>query len=141
MILDSQALLDYLIYTGLDLTIQSGDHVLSPALSIIDIARELQDATPADVTFVILPGWRMEEIAASLTTSCRGCTSEAFIHAPQTPPQVLASISPSSLEGFFLPNTYILPSTTTIDQLLDTIARTFASHITDEMRAALPIMA
>ena len=45
IILDSHALLDYLIYTGLDLTIQSGEYVLSPALSIIDIARELQDAT------------------------------------------------------------------------------------------------
>lgn len=137
MILDSQALLDYLIYTGLDLTIQSGDHVLGPALSIIDIARELQDATPADITFVILPGWRKEEIAASLPTSGLDISPEVFIRAAaaQTPPQVLASISPSSMEGFFLPDTYILPRTTTIDQLLDTIARNFAVHITDELHA------
>ena len=135
MILDSQALLDYLIYTGLDLTIQSGEYVLSPALSIIDIARELQDATPADITFVILPGWRMEEIAASLPTSGLDISPEAFLSAAQTPPQVLASISPSTMEGFFLPDSYILPRTTTIDQFLDTIARNFAVHITDEMRA------
>ena len=135
MILDSQALLDYLIYTGLDLTIQSGDYVLSPALSIIDIARELQDATPADITFVILPGWRMEQIAASLPTSGLDISPEAFLSTSQTPPQVLASISTSSMEGFFLPDSYILPRTTTIDQLLDTIARNFTVHITDEIRA------
>ncbi|MDP1779529.1 MAG: endolytic transglycosylase MltG, partial [Anaerolineales bacterium] len=135
MILDSQVLLDYLIYTGLDLTIQSGDYVLSPALSIIDIARELQDATPADITFVILPGWRMEEIAASLPTSGLDISPEAFISASQTPPQVLGFASPSTMEGFFLPDTYILPRTTMIDQFLDTIARNFAVHITDEMRS------
>lgn len=135
LILDSQALLDYLIYTGLDLTIQSGEYVFSPALSMIDIARELQDATPADITFVILPGWRMEEIAASLPTSGLDISPEAFISTSQTPPQVLASISPSSMEGFFLPDSYILLRTTTIDQLLDTIARNFAIHITAEMRA------
>jgi UPF0755 protein len=39
------------------------------------------------------------------------------------------------MEGFFLPDIYILPRTTMIDQFLDTIARNFAIHITDEMRA------
>ncbi len=36
---------------------------------IWEVARELQDATPEEMTFVVLPGWRMEEIAASLPTS------------------------------------------------------------------------
>lgn len=135
IILDSQALLDYLIYTGLDLTIQSGDYILSPAHSMIDIARELQDATPEDITFVVLPGWRMEEIAASLPTSGLDISPEAFISAVQTPPQVLAFAAPLSMEGFFLPDAYILPRAATMDQLLDTIARNFTAHITDEMRA------
>lgn len=131
---DSQVLLDYLIYTGLDLTIQSGEYLLSPALSIIDTARELQDATPADITFVIIPGWRMEEIAASLPTSGLDISPETFLAAVQTPPQVLSFASPATMEGFFLPDAYILPRATTIDQLLDTIARNFALRITDEMR-------
>ncbi|MHB8779434.1 MAG: endolytic transglycosylase MltG [Anaerolineales bacterium] len=135
IILDSQALLDYLIYTGLDLTIQSGDYVLSPALSMIDIARELQDATPEDITFVVLPGWRMEEIAASLPTSGLDISPEAFISAVRTPPQVLAFAAPLTMEGFFLPDAYILPRATTMDQFLDTIARNFTAHITGEMRA------
>ena len=136
IILDSQALLDYLIYTGLDLTIQSGDYVLSPALSMIDIARELQDATPEDITFVVLPGWRMEEIAASLPTSGLDISPEAFLTAAQIPPQVLDPVSASSMEGFFYPDTYILLRETTVDQLLDTIARNFTAHLTTDMQTA-----
>ena len=135
IIADAQAFYDYVVYTGLDLTIQAGDYTLSPALSIIDITRELQDSTPEDINFVILSGWRMEEIAASLPTSGLDISPEAFLAAAQTPPQVLALPSSSTMEGFFFPDSYILPRSTTVDQLLETIARNFALHITDDMRA------
>jgi len=126
-------LYDYLIYTGLDITIQAGEYSLSPALSIIDIARELQDSTPADITFVVFPGWRLEEVAASLPTSGLDISSETFLAAAQTPPQVLAFASPATMEGFFLPDSYILPRSTTVNQLLETIARNFALHISNDM--------
>ncbi len=135
IIADQQAFYDYVVYTGLDLTIQAGEYTLSSALSMIDIARELQDATPADITFVILSGWRMEEIAASLPTSGLDISPQAFLAAAETPPQVLALSSPSTMEGFFFPDSYILPRSTTVDQLLEAFARNFILHITDEMRA------
>jgi UPF0755 protein len=77
----------------------------------------------------------MEEIAASLPTSGLDISPEAFLFAAQTPPQVLSLPSSSTMEGFFFPDSYILPRTTTADQLLDTIARNFAFHISDDMRA------
>ena len=135
IIVNAQAFYDYVVYTGLDLTIQAGDYTLNPALSIIDITRALQDSTPEDINFVILSGWRMEEIAASLPTSGLDISLEAFIAAAQTPPQVLALPSSSTMEGFFLPDSYILPRSTTVDQLLEAIARNFALHISDDMRA------
>lgn len=138
IIADAQAFYDYVVYTGLDLTIQAGEYTLSPALSIIDITRELQDSTPEDITFVILSGWRMEEIAASLPTSGLDISPKAFLRAAaaQTPPEVLDFMPASaSMEGFFLPDSYILPRSTPVDQLLETIARNFALHITDDMRA------
>ena len=144
IIASAQAFYDYLVYTGLDLSIQSGDYKLSPAFSIIDIAHQLQDATPADITLTILPGWRMEEIAASLPTSGLDISPEEFMRAAQTPPQVLntstglsASFMPASasMEGFFLPDSYIVPRTTTTNELLDSIARNFVLHITDDLRA------
>ncbi len=135
LIVSAQVFYDYVVYTGLDRTIQSGDYTLSPALSIIDLARELQDSTPEDVTFVILPGWRMEEIAASLPTSGLEISPEAFIAAAQTPPQVLDISSSTTMEGFFYPDSYLVPRSATVDQLLDLIARNFVLHITDDMRA------
>jgi UPF0755 protein len=136
LISDAQVFYDYVVYTGLDLTIQSGDYELSPALSIIDIARELQDSTPEDITLTILSGWRMEEIAASLPTSGLDISPEAFLAAAQTPPQVLDFVPASaSMEGFFLPDSYLLPRSTTADQLLESIGRNFALYITADLRA------
>ncbi len=138
-----QAFYDYLVYTGLDLSVQSGNYTLSPALSIIDIASALQDSTPKDITLTILPGWRMEEIAASLPTSGLDISPEEFLAAAQALPPVLStstglstSFVPTSvsMEGFFLPDSYIVPRTATTNELLDIIARNFILHITDNMR-------
>ena len=134
IISDAQAFFDYAVYTGIDLTIQSGDFTLSPAQSIIDIAQALQKFSPTDATLVILPGWRMEEIAASLPTSGLSIDPDAFLAAANTPPQVLAFANPVSMEGFFFPDTYTLPRETTLDQLLDIIGRNFTSKLTTDIQ-------
>jgi len=59
LISDAQAFFDYAVYTGIDLTIQSGDFTLSPAQSTIDIAQSLQKFAPTDATLVILSGWQI----------------------------------------------------------------------------------
>ena len=130
---NAQAFYDYAVYTGIDTTIQSGEFSISPSQSIIDIAQALQKFSPADATLVILPGWRMEEIAASLSTSGLEFTPEAFLSAAANPPQVLAFASPSTMEGFFFPDTYIIPRSTTPKQLLDIIARNFVQHLASDL--------
>lgn len=130
----ADAFLDYAVYTGIDLTIQSGDFKLSPAQSIIDIAQTLQKFSPTDATLVILPGWRMEEIAASLPTSGLSITPEDFLSAGSAAPQVLDFASPASMEGFFFPDSYTLPRETTLDQLLDVIGRNFAAKLTTDLQ-------
>lgn len=136
LISNADAFVDYVVYTGIDLAIQAGDFNLSPAQSIIEIAKALQKFSPTDATLVILAGWRMEEIAASLPTSGLSVTPEAFLSAAQTPPQVLGFASAPSMEGFFFPDTYTLPRETTVDQLLEAIARNFAQHITQDLITA-----
>jgi UPF0755 protein len=131
---NGQAFFNYAVYTGIDLTIQSGDFTLSPAQSIIDIARSLQNFSPSDATLVILPGWRMEEIAASLPTSGLTIAPETFLAAANTPPQVLSFAAPATMEGFFFPDTYTLPRETTLDQLLDIIGRNFAAKLTQDLQ-------
>jgi len=134
LISNAQAFYDYAVYTGIDLSIQSGDFTLSPAQSIIDIAQSLQKFSPSDAVLTILPGWRMEEIAASLPSSGLPIDPDAFLSAAATPPQVLAFASPASMEGFFFPDSYTLPRETTLDQLLDAIGRNFTANLTADMQ-------
>jgi len=125
----------YLIYTGLDTSIQAGDYILSPALSIVDIARELQDATPEQVSFAILPGWRMEEIAGSLATSGLNFTADEFLAAARSAPPGLDYLPVSaSTEGFLYPDIYILPRTITATELVNEFLHNFTLHITVDLR-------
>jgi len=135
LIRNAAAFRSYLIYTGLDTSMQAGDYTLSPALSIIDIARELQDATPEQVDFVILPGWRIEEIADSLLTSGLEITPDEFLEAASSAPPGLDFLPASvSTEGFLYPDTYILPRETTAQQLVGEFLRNFRQHLTIELR-------
>lgn len=125
----------YLIYTGLDTSVQAGDYQLSPALSIVDIARELQDATPEQVTFVILPGWRIEEVAMSLSTSGLEITPVEFMAAARSAPPGLDFLPASvSTEGFLYPDSYVLPRTTTAEELVGGFLRNFSQHLTTDLR-------
>lgn len=135
LIQSATAFRDYLIYAGLDTSIQSGDYNLSPALSTVDIARKLQDATPEQITFVILPGWRMEEIAASISTSGLNIPPEAFLDAARNAPPGLDFLPASaSTEGFLYPDTYILPRETTAQSLVKEFLRNFSLHLTTDLR-------
>ncbi len=135
VILDARAFLDYLIYTGLDTSLQAGEHRFDPNLSLIDVARAMQDATPLDVIFVVLPGWRMEEIAASLPTSGLAAAPEAFLSAARTPLGFPFLEAAPTNEGFFLPDSYILPRVTEADALVEALVRNFANHLTPDLES------
>ena len=126
---------DYLIYTDLDTTLQAGDYKLNPAMSIVDMARKMQDATPEDVTFVVLPGWRIEEIAASLPTSGLDITPDDFLAAAAAPHPGFDFLADApSTECFLYPDTYIVPRVATVDQLMDIMLRNFSLHLTVDLR-------
>ncbi len=130
VISDASLLRDYLIYTGLDTSVQAGTYRLGPALSVVDIARRMQDATPAEVTFVVLPGWRLEEIAVSLPTSGLNITPAEFVAAASKPPAGFGFLAgASSAEGFLFPDSYVLSRTTTVGQLIDALVRNFGLHL------------
>jgi len=135
IILDASAFLDYIIYTGLDTSLQAGEYQFDPSMSIVDVARAMQDATPLDVTFVVLPGWRMEQIAASLPTSGLAATPDAFLTAARTPLNFPFLDGAATNEGFFLPDAIILPRATDADALVAALVRDFALRMTDELEA------
>ena len=69
LVINPDAFRIFLRYSGLDTTIQAGEHVLSQSMTAVEISQTMQDAIPTHVTFNILPGWRLEEIAETLPTS------------------------------------------------------------------------
>ena len=124
----------YLIYSGLDTTIQSGEYKLSPAMSAIEIARKLQDATPTEVTFVILPGWRMEEIAESLTTSGLVFSPQEFLTAARAPHRDFDFLATATTtEGFLYPDSYIVPRGVDANTFVNGLLRNFALHLTPDL--------
>jgi UPF0755 protein len=126
----------YLIYSGLETRLQAGEFTLSPALSPMQIAVRLQDATPTQVKFVVLPGWRMEEIAASLPTSGLNITPDAFLVAAQSPPGDFDFLpAGASAEGFFLPDTYLLPRAISAEELVRTLMNNFALNLRSDLRS------
>lgn len=134
LIRDAGALRDYLIYTGLDVSVQAGDYKISPAMSVIDVAHLMQDATPSEVTFVVLPGWRMEEVAESLPTSGLDITPDDFAGAVDGPhPGYDFLGGESSAEGFLYPDSYVLPRSTTVNELVYAMLRDFSQHLTPEL--------
>ncbi|MDX1379378.1 MAG: endolytic transglycosylase MltG [Anaerolineales bacterium] len=136
LIRDAASFRDYLIYSGLDTSIQSGDFQISPAMSPIDIAHELQDATSEEVTFVVLPGWRMEELAASLSTSGLSISPADFFSAVNDPPRTFDFLSEAnSAEGFLFPDSYIFSRQITADGLVNELVRHFALRLSRTMQS------
>lgn len=134
---DADAFLAYLIYSGLDISIQAGEYKLSPAMSAIEIAHELQDATSAEVRFVVLPGWRMEELAASLSTSGLSITRGDFFDAVNNPPRGYDFLEGArSAEGFLFPASYIFPRSLTAEELVRELVRHFALRLSRDLELA-----
>jgi len=129
----------YLVYSGLDKGIQAGNYQLSPAMNAMQIANAIQDATPSELTFNILPGWRLEEIGSALKTSGLEFTQEEFLKAARQPAKDLLSSSfpgLKSLEGFMLPGEYQFMRDISLDSFLVNILQQFDEQVTPEMRDA-----
>lgn len=132
---DAESFRAYLIYSGLDTSIQAGEYRLSPAMSAINIAREFQDATSTEVRFVVLPGWRMEEIAASLPTSGLAITPDEFLALTRSPRSDFEFLSgATSVEGFLFPDSYVFPRNASVTEVVDALLRNFALHLTLDLR-------
>lgn len=140
LIRSSEAFRTFLIYAGLDTGLQAGEYQLSPAWSAVELAYRLQDATPAQISFVVLAGWRAEEIAAALPTSGLTIAPDVFLRAVKRPaqvnlPEVLQGVK--RLEGFLYPGTYELERDTDVNGLLALLTAEFAAQTDADWRAAV----
>jgi len=138
LIRNAQTFRTYLLWTGLDTIIQTGTYRLSPAQSGRDIAQMLKSTTLTEVPFSVLPGWRLEEIAASLPTSGLNITQAAFLAAASAPTNAPDFIpANATAEGFLFPGKYTLPRNTSAEQLVFLLLQSFSSSLTPELRNGL----
>lgn len=147
LIHNARALRDYLVYAGLDTSLQAGEYQLSPAASPLAIAQQLQDATPSQVTFNILPGWRMEEIASALPTSGLEFSAAELLNTANLPGDLATSDATpalssllaelpagASLEGFLFPSSYTVDRTINAQEFVTELVENFANQLGAELR-------
>lgn len=137
LIPDAAAFRNYLIYKGYDTQIKAGSHMLSAADTPIKIAEKILNVYSETVTFVILPGWRAEEIAAALPTSGINVTPEQFLAVVKNPSNIgLGEYLPAgaSLEGFLFPGVYLILRDITPEQLALTFVQRFQSQVSPAVR-------
>ena len=137
LIPDAELLRTYLVYSGLDRYLQAGEYSLSPKMTPMEIAADLLDATPEDVTVSILAGWRIEEIARNVAGSGLAIDAESFITLAYNPPPALFVGLPlesaPTLEGLLFPGSYTIPREADLNMVLQTILGEFATQVDAEL--------
>lgn len=140
LIRDSDDFRLFLIYSGLDTGLQAGEYRLSGALNAIQIAQAMQDATPTEVSFNILPGWRIEEIVATLPTSGLNISDRDFLDAVASPADYdlpLSSNGQVDLEGFLMPGVYRLRRDLSASEVVAIFLSRFEEEVDSDLRIAL----
>ena len=137
LIPDAEIFRIYLVYSGLDRQLQSGDYLLSGQMSPMEIAADLLDATPRDAIVSILAGWRIEEIAASVAGSGLDVTVDEFITLAYAPlPEFFAYLpvdDAPTLEGFLFPGVYQIPREADVVTVIETFLAAFSANVSQEM--------
>jgi len=137
LIRNAEAFRIYLVYSGLDISLQAGKFKLSPAWSAVQIAQQMQDATPTEVAFRLIAGWRLEEVAAALPVNGVQIDPQEFIQAVRNPVGLgLTANWPEgiSLEGYLFPDTYQIQRETSVEEVLNLFLSRFFEQVSAELR-------
>ncbi|MCB2202535.1 endolytic transglycosylase MltG [bacterium] len=134
---DAELFRTYLVYSGLDRQLQSGNYQLNAGMSPLAIAADLLDATPANAMVTVLPGWRIEEVAANVAASGLAISAAEFTAAAYAPAPDLVAILPvesaPSLEGFLFPGSYTVPRESGLDTVLTMMLTAFGENVNQDL--------
>lgn len=128
-----------LIYAGLDTVMQSGRFNLNQNMSPIEIAVTLSIPENAEIPFVVLAGWRVEEIADSLPTSGIQVAPKDFLSVAKDPASAGLSLpvkDAKGLEGLISPGVSYVKRNTDAKGFIDTLISSNPLAITPDMEAA-----
>lgn len=129
----ADSLADYLIYKGMDRSLQSGTYQLPEMISPKGIADLLVDQNPDDVVFAFPAGWRVEEIAMLLPSSGLQIEPQAFIDYVKNPSVAaldgVPSPSSAGLEGFLFPGYYHILRSVTLRDFVAVFTGAFTENL------------
>jgi UPF0755 protein len=130
----------FLIYKGLDTQLLAGDYRLDCSVTAVEIANSIKNIYQEEVVFVILPGWRAEEIAAALPSSGIQVSPEEFMGEVQNPDNLLLPDyfpTGKSVEGFLFPGEYVIKRDISAKSLVQTFIDRFNQEVSpEEMQTA-----
>lgn len=137
---DSVGFNDFLIYKGFDRKVQSGYFRIEPGMNGIEIAEKITNPIPDKVRFIILPGWRAEEIAGVLPGSGLDIEPEEFLQLVSNPdpewlPDNLQGVE--SLEGYLFPGEYLIDREITTTDFIKVFLSGFFEKMNEEYLQAL----
>ncbi|MEQ8677422.1 MAG: endolytic transglycosylase MltG [Aggregatilineales bacterium] len=146
LINDSELFVDYVRAQSLDVELEAGVYFFSETQTIRQIALALTDSSTSQITFSILPGWRIEEVAAAIDVNpLFGFSGSEFLNVVGRGAQVDPAFAQlvglpvgASLEGFLFPDSYSLsPDITPIglrDVLLESFRAGLSTQVIDDIR-------
>ncbi len=140
LITDTDLLVDYLVYSGLDTRIQSGRYELRQTMTMMEIAWELLDSTPDHVVFGLLAGWRLEEAANTIGSSGLSFTKSEFeeaVHLKTESFDLSFYGHPHSLEGILAPGEYTFARITSVHDFISGLIQARTAQFTPDMLHAL----
>jgi len=135
LIQDTEIFNDFLIYKGYDRKVQSGYFRIEPEMNGIEIAEKITNPIPDKVRFIILPGWRMEEISTVLPNSGLEMNPDEFLQMVRNPSSELLPADleeVSSLEGYLFPGEYLVDRKITTIDFIQLFLNAFLENLNDE---------
>jgi UPF0755 protein len=137
LITDASLFKAYVRLHKLDANLEAGEHSVSQAMTMEEVAHELLYAQLREIQITIVPGWRIEEIAEMLSAET-SISGEEFLLVAQTGSfnySFLAGRPPgASLEGYLMADTYRIPADADAATLIARLLETFDQRVTAQMR-------
>lgn len=141
LVADPGLLRSYLLYTGLDRQVRSGEFQIEGGASSVEIAQSLLTPNPGQLTLTIFPGWRLEEIAASLPEGGFPFSAEEFLQQAEASADDSAILSSrpagAGLEGYLLAGSYVFEREVSIDEVVSEVLQASSQAITSELMEAI----
>jgi UPF0755 protein len=148
LVTDSDLFALYMRHNGLDSSLEAGNYVLRPNMTMPEIAQSLQHSKVDEVVITIPEGWRAEQVAEVLAANGlvqpqpfidyvrQGVSNQGlatrFPFLQERPPGASTTV-----EGFLFPDTYRIPAKSDVKTIVDIMLSNFGHRFNGALQQAV----